>query len=137
MDVTATTRVSASPQRVAAFMFDPRHDPEWIGGAKSVEHPSSEPTRIGATVTRHGGFLGRKFSWTTKVVEYEANRWLRMEFVAGPMVGGEVTYRIEADEGGSIVSIRNTGKGPQLVGWLVKRSVTKDLERLGRLVEQA
>ena len=118
-------------------MFDPRRDPQWIGGAKSVEPPVGEPTDIGATVTRHGGFLGRKFSWTTKVVEHDPNHRLRMQFVAGPMKGGHVTYCIEPEAGDSIVSIRNTGPGPQLMAWFVKRSVAKDLDRLASLVEQA
>ena len=58
-----------------------------------------------------------------------------MDFVEGPMKGGDVTYRIEPDGDGSRVSIRNTGPGPQLMGWFVRRSVAKDLERLARLVE--
>jgi hypothetical protein len=32
------------------------------------------------------------------------------------------------------VSIRNTGPGPQVMGWFVKRSVGKDLDRLACLV---
>ena len=135
MEATATRRIKASPTAVAAVMFDPRRDPEWIGGAKSVEPPSGDPTGIGARVTRHGGFMGRKFSWQTEVEGFEPDRILRMRFVAGPMKGGDVTYRIEPEGKGSRVSIRNTGPGPQLMAWLVKRSVGKDLDRLARLVE--
>lgn len=80
--------------------------------------------------------MGRKFSWTTEVVEFEPDRLLRMNFVAGPMKGGDVTYRIDPDGGGSRVSIRNTGTGPQVMGWFVKRSVGKDLDRLASLVER-
>jgi uncharacterized protein YndB with AHSA1/START domain len=116
-------------------MFDPRH-PEWIGGARSVEPPAGEPTAPGARVTRHGGFMGRKFSWQTEVVEFEPNRLLRMNFVAGPMKGGDVTYRIEPEQGGSNVSIRNTGPGPGFMAWFVRRSVGKDLDRLATLVER-
>jgi hypothetical protein len=61
---------------------------------------------------------------------------LRMRFVEGPMKGGDVTYRIEPDGSGSRVSIGNTGPGPQLIAWFVRRSVGKDLERLARLVER-
>ena len=117
-------------------MFDPRRDPEWIGGAKSVEAPTGDRTKIGARVTRHGGFMGRKFSWQTEVMAFEPDRLLDMHFIAGPMKGGSVTYRIEPDANGSRVSIRNTGPGPNFMGWFVKRSVGKDLERLARLVER-
>jgi hypothetical protein len=57
-----------------------------------------------------------------------------MHFIAGPMKGGGVTYRIELEGNGSRVSIRNAGPGPQLMGWFVKRSVGKDLDRLAKLV---
>ena len=78
--------------------------------------------------------MGRKFSWQTEVVEFEPHRLLRMKFVAGPMKGGGVTYRIEPAPEGSRVSIRNTGPGPELMGWFVRRSVGKDLDRLAKLV---
>jgi uncharacterized protein YndB with AHSA1/START domain len=135
MEATATRKIAASPQVVAAVMFDPMRDPEWIGGAKSVDPPAGDPTRIGARTTRHGGFMGKKFSWQTEVEAFEPDRLLRMHFTEGPMRGGDVTYRIEPHGTGSRVSIRNTGPGPQLMAWFVKRSVGKDLDRLARLVE--
>ena len=118
-------------------MFDPRRDPQWIGGAKSIDLPAVDPVAQGARTTRHGGFLGRKFSWTTEVVDHQPNRRLAMRFVAGPMTGGEVIYAIEPEKGGSLVSIRNTGPGPQLMAWFVRRSVEKDLARLAKLVERS
>ena len=134
MEATAIRRMKAPPQSIADVMFDPCRDPDWIGGAKSVEPVRGDPTAIGARVTRNGGFMGRKFSWQTEVTGFEPNRLLDMRFVAGPMKGGGVTYRIEPAEGGSIVTIRNTGPGPQIMAWFVKRSVGKDLERLEQLV---
>ena len=136
MDVLATRDIRASPADVAIVMFDPRRDPEWIGGAKSVDVPEGDPTSIGARTTRYGGFLGRKFAWQTEVEGFERDRLLRMRFIEGPMKGGDVTYRIVAASGGSSVSIRNTGPGPQVFGWFVKRSVGKDLDRLARIVER-
>jgi len=136
MEATATRKIEASPGSVAAVMFDPRRDPEWIGGAKSVDPPQGDPTKVGARTTRHGGFMGKKFSWQTEVEGFEPDRLLRMRFVEGPMKGGDVTYRIEPDGSGSRVSIGNTGPGPQLMAWFVRRSVGKDLERLARLVER-
>jgi uncharacterized protein YndB with AHSA1/START domain len=134
MDVTASRAIPARPGRVAAIMFDPKRDPDWIGGAKSVDSTNGDPTRVGTRVTRHGGFMGKKFSWTTEVAGYEPDHLLHMTFVEGPMKGGTVTYRVEPEGAASRVSIRNTGPGPQLMGWFVKRSVGKDLDRLARLV---
>ena len=136
MDVTASRNIAANPGRVAAIMFDPTRDPEWIGGAKSVDPSTGDPIKVGARTTRHGGFMGRKFSWTTEVAGSEPDRILHMSFIEGPMKGGTVTYRIEPDGPGSRVSIRNTGPGPQIMGWFVKRSVAKDLDRLAKLVDR-
>ncbi|NUT00667.1 MAG: hypothetical protein HOP96_06805 [Sphingomonas sp.] len=136
MDVTAMRIMRSSPAQVAAVMFDPYRDPEWIGGAKSLDPPTGDPTAEGARVTRHGGFMGKKFSWTTEVVEHVPQRLLRMRFVEGPMKGGGVTYSIESSGGHSRVSIRNTGPGPSVMGWFVKRSVGKDLDRLAKLIER-
>jgi uncharacterized protein YndB with AHSA1/START domain len=135
MDVTASRTIRAGPEDVVRVMFDPRRDPEWIGGARSVDPSSGDPAAIGARTTRHGGFMGKRFSWTTEVVEHRPERLIRVRFVEGPMKGGDVTYRIEPDVNGSRVSIRNTGPGPQIMGWFVKRSVGKDLDRLAKLVE--
>jgi uncharacterized protein YndB with AHSA1/START domain len=134
VDVTASRTIAARPGQVAAIMFDPRRDPEWIGGAKSVDPAKGDPTKVGARVTRHGGFMGKKFSWTTEVQGFDPDHLLHMHFIAGPMKGGSVTYRVEPDGAGSRVSIRNTGPGPQIMGWLVRRSVGKDLDRLAKLV---
>ena len=135
MDITASRNIAASPDQVATVMFNPRGDPDWIGGAKSVDPPTGDPTKIGARTTRHGGFMGKKFSWQTEVVAHEPARLLDMRFVEGPMKGGSVTYRIEPDGAGSRVSVRNTGPGPQIIGWFVKRSVGKDLDRLAKRIE--
>lgn len=136
MDVTASRLFRANPEQIAAVMFDPRRDPEWIGGARSVDPPTGDPTAVGARVTRQGGFMGKKFSWQTEVIEFQPSRLLRMSFVEGPMKGGAVTYHIEPAAGGSNVSIRNTGPGPFFMGWFVKRSVGRDLYRLAQLVER-
>lgn len=120
-------------------MFDPRRDPEWIAGAKAVEMLSSDPTEIGARMRRSGGFLSRKFSWVTEVVEFAPDALLRMKFVEGPMKG-EVSYAIEAADEGAKVSIRNSGGANFAVpgmSWMLRRSVAKDLMRLQSLVVAA
>lgn len=136
MDVTVTIDMPAPPERVAAIMFDPRRDPEWIGGARSVDMPPDDPTAIGARTRRNGGFLGKKFSWVTEVIEHRPNAMLRMAFVEGPMKG-EVSYTIEPTGSGSRVSIRNSGGAsfsmPGMT-WMLRRSVAKDLDRLKALV---
>jgi hypothetical protein len=138
MDVTVKRSFAASPSQVAAIMFDPRRDAEWIGGATSAEQLGGGGIGIGSRVRRHGGFLGRTFSWTTEVKEHVADRLLRMGVVEGPMRGSEVCYRVDPADSGSLVSIRNRGAASFSfpgMAWFLRRSVGKDLERLRRLVE--
>jgi uncharacterized protein YndB with AHSA1/START domain len=138
VDVEVTRMMRAPPKAVASVMFDPDRDPEWIGGARSVERLSPEPLLAGARVRRTGGFLGKKFSWVTEVLEHVPDRLLRMRFVEGPM-SGEVCYRIEPIAGGSKVSIRNRGGASfRLPGmsWMLRRSVARDLDRLADLVSR-
>ena len=136
MEAAVERHIDARPEAVAKLMFDPMRDPEWIGGARSVDSPVGDPTETGARADRHGGFLGRKFSWTTEVVKHIPDHLLEMRFVAGPMKGGGVTYRIDPEGKGSRVSIRNTGPGPEFMSWFVRRSVAKDLDRLAELVRR-
>jgi hypothetical protein len=136
VDVEVSMPMRATPAAVASVMFDPDRDPEWIGGARSVERLSAEPLVPGGRTRRHGGFLGREFSWVTEVLEHVPERLLRMRFVEGPM-SGEVCYRIEPIEGGSKVSIRNRGGSSFTLpgmSWILRRSVARDLERLADLV---
>jgi uncharacterized protein YndB with AHSA1/START domain len=138
MDVLVQRRLAAPPSAVARTMFEPENDPGWIGGAKAVQRLTPGPLALGSRVRRDGGFLGRKFSWVTEVVDLLPERRLAMRFVEGPMKGG-VTYEIAPDDGGSQVSIRNHG-GASLafpgLGWMLRRSVAKDLERLDGLVRR-
>jgi uncharacterized protein YndB with AHSA1/START domain len=137
MDIKVERSIAAAPAAVAAVMFDAENDPAWIGGAKAVRKLSDGPLAVGARVRRDGGFLGRKFHWVTEVTDYEPDRRLAMSFVEGPMKGG-VTYEIQPDGAGSLVSIRNHGGASFSVpgmGWMLKQSVAKDLDRLAALVQ--
>ena len=71
MDVQVSKHMGAAPAAIASIMFDPQRDPEWIGGARAVERLDSDPHEIGARVRRTGGFLGRKFSWVTELLEFK------------------------------------------------------------------
>jgi hypothetical protein len=137
MDIVVERRVAASPAAIAKVMFEPENDPAWIGGAKAVHRLTAGPIAVGSRVRREGGFLGRSFSWVTEVADLEPDRRLAMNFVEGPMKGG-VTYEIAPETAGARVSIRNHGGASFSVpgvGWMLRRSVAKDLDRFARLVE--
>ena len=136
VDVTVRSTIPAAAADVAAVMFDPNRDPEWIGGAQRVEVITPQPYGVGARVRRHGAFLGRSFAWVTEVTEFEAGRLVRMKHVAGPFTGG-VDYSISPVAAGSEVVIRNYGKASfwfPFMAAMMRASVRADLKRLGRLL---
>lgn len=138
MDVRVERDVQAPPAAVARVMFDPDQDPRWIGGAKLVERLTPGPLGPGSRVRRHGGFLGRKFSWITEIAALEPDRHLRMTIVTGPL-RGDVAYDISPSGAGSRVSLHNRGQSRfamPLMSWFVRRSLTADLARLAALIER-
>lgn len=138
MDIRVERTMKAAPAAVARVMFAAENDPQWIGGARSVEVLTPGPLAMGTRVRRQGGFLGRKFSWVTEVTALAPERRVEMAFLEGPMRGA-VTSEIHPTDDGSRVSIRNHG-GANVsmpgIAWMLKRLVAKDLERLAGLVER-
>jgi Polyketide cyclase / dehydrase and lipid transport len=138
-DVRVESYVARSPEDVAAYMFDPHHDPEWITGIEHVEPPAA-PVGVGIETHRVARFMGRRIDYVLRVIEHIPDRRLAMESVQAPFPMG-VTYGVEPDGSGSRVSLRVTG-GYGLVMRLtqpimrrqIKRNLEADLRHLrGRL----
>jgi uncharacterized protein YndB with AHSA1/START domain len=144
LDVTATVRIEASPERVAAVEFDPERDPEWIGGVDRIERLTPAPLAVGSEVRRIGGFLGRPIEWIMQVQTFEPARRVGMHARKSPFPM-DVDYVLEPLDGGQATSasirIRGEGRGmyglpAPIMGPMVRRSVTSDLKRLKRIVEE-
>jgi hypothetical protein len=138
IDVTVSTATAATPEQVAQIMFDPRRDPEWIGGAKSAQQLPPGPYGVGTKVRREGAFLGRSLSWTTEVTEFAPERLIRMKHTAGPFRAAS-TIRSPRDQG-SEITIRNYGEASfrfPFMATLMQTSVAADLRRLKALAERA
>jgi Polyketide cyclase / dehydrase and lipid transport len=143
LDVTASIRINAPPPAVAAVQFDPNRDPDWIGGVDRVELLTPPPLALQSQVRRIGGFLGRRIEWVMRVDELEADRHVGMHALRSPFPM-EVDYLLEPLEGdrATLATIRIRGNargmyglpGP-LLGPMVRRSVSGDLQRLKRIVE--
>jgi polyketide cyclase/dehydrase/lipid transport protein len=143
LDVTATVRIEAPPERVAAVEFDPERDPEWIGGVQRVERITPPPLGPGSQVRRIGGFLGRPIEWVMNVERFEPARRVEMHALKSPFPM-DVDYGLEPLDGGRATraSIRIRGEGRGMYGLpgplmapMVRRSVAADLNRLKRIVE--
>lgn len=138
-DVRVEAHVAEPPENVAAYMFDPVHDREWISGIEDVDPPAA-PIGVGTETHRVARFMGRRIDYVLRVTEHVPDRRLVMASVRAPFPMG-VTYGVESDRSGSRVSIRVTGGygllmrlAQPVVSRQVRRSLQADLRHLrGRL----
>jgi Polyketide cyclase / dehydrase and lipid transport len=144
IDVVARQDIDAPPANVASVQFDPKRDPEWIGGVDRIELVTDPPIAVGSQVRRIGGFMGRPIEWLMRVEAFEPARHVGMHALQSPFPM-DVDYQLEPIDDGrrTSASIRIRGDaagmygampGP-LMGWMVRRSVQGDLKRLKRIVE--
>lgn len=142
-DVRVEAHVARSPHEVAAYMFDPHHDPEWITGIQHVDPPAA-PVGVGTETHRLARFMGRRIDYVLRVIEHVPDRLLVMESVRAPFPMG-VTYGVEPDGSGSRVRLRVTGGygllmrlAQPIVTRQIRRSLQADLRHLrGRLEANA
>src|SRR5689334_20571089 len=140
VDISAQIDIAAAPADIAAVMFDPQRDPEWMKVVRGVEilDPALAP---GARVRRTGSLMGHEFQWTTEVEAIHFPHVLTLRIVDGPSVG-TVFYQIQRSAGGSTVKIRNVGE-PKGLGFVpvgmitgpMQTALSADLDRLKAIVE--
>ena len=141
IDVSVEVEIAAAPADVAAVMFDPQREPEWIKAVTGVEMMDAA-LAPGARVRHRGSFLGREIAWTTEVQAVHFPHVLTLTITDGPFVG-TVNYGIARSAAGSRVRIHNVGK-PTAFGFLPEALLTApmlsglkaDLERLKAIVEK-
>jgi hypothetical protein len=141
-NVRVEAHVGRSPEDVAAYMFDPRHDPEWITGIEHVD-PTAAPVAVGTETHRLARFMGRRIDYVLRVIEYVPDRLLVMESVRAPFPMG-VAYGVEPDPSGSRVSLRVTGGygllmrlARPIVSRQIRRNLEADLRHLRRRLESS
>jgi uncharacterized membrane protein len=141
VDVTATTMIDRPREEVAAYLRDPANDTSWIGGLSSARLLTPEPVAVGSQVERVAGFLGRRVEYVNEVTELTGDR-LVMRSVRSPFPM-RVTYgHRQAGDGATEVSVRVEGNAGRfyalaapLLGVAVRRSITRDLRNLKRVME--
>jgi Polyketide cyclase / dehydrase and lipid transport len=140
IDVSVDIEIAASPADIAAVMFDPQREKDWVEAVEAVEliDPALAP---GAKVRHRGTLLGREISWMTEVEAVHFPHVLTLRISEGPFVG-TVRYEIQRSGGGSRARVRNVGQ-PTALGFLpaamiegpMRSAMTADLARLKALVE--
>jgi len=144
VDITAEVAIRRPLEHVTAYMIDPAHDPQWIGGVREARMETSPPLAVGSRVARIASFLGRRVEYVNEVTELDPERVLDMRSVKAPFPM-RVTYSFEPADGGAATIVRDRVRGAPggffklfgpVLGPLVKRSVQQDLERLRDLLER-
>ena len=93
VDVSAEIDIAAAPADVAAVLFDPAREPEWMPAVKSVEviDPALQP---GARVKRTAAIMGRSLVWTTAVESVHFPHVLTLRVIEGPFTG-VIAYNVK------------------------------------------
>src|SRR5437764_3614396 len=134
IDVTVETEIAAAPADVAAVMFDPQREPDWMSAIKQVELIDAA-LQPGARVKRTESFMGKEIGWTTEVEAVHFPHVLKLKIDEGPFTG-TVSYQIQRSPGGSMVRIHNQGQTTKF-GFLpasfiegpMRSALTADLKR--------
>jgi len=140
IDVSVEIEIAAAPADIAAVMFDPQREPEWMKEVTGVEiiDPALTP---GARVRRRANVMGQEIGWTTEVEAVHFPHVLTLRVVDAPVVG-TISYQIQRSPGGSTVRIRNVGESKKfgflpsgLIAGPMKSALSANLERLKTIVE--
>ena len=140
--VVVEAEIERPRDEVAAYVFDWRNDPTWIGALRDVRLETDGPLGVGSRVARVASFLGRRIEYVNEVVELEPGFRLAMRSVKAPFPM-RVVYELEdADADSTRIRIRAGGDATgfyRLAGPLLDRAVERgirgDLGRLKRLLE--
>lgn len=134
--------VAAPPEAVWAVLADPYAYRAWVGGAKRIRGADdgfpAEGTRLYHTI----GLGPLRLSDSTRVLEADEPRLLRLEARMGPLGTALVELRLERHAEGTLVRMYETaGRGVnrilQPAGDLLLRGRNAwSLEQLKELVEQ-
>jgi hypothetical protein len=128
-------------EEVAAYAGDPTNATEWYANITSIEWRTEPPLAVGSEMDFVARFLGRRISYTYRVTELVPTARLTMRTADGPFPM-ETTYAWEPVQGGTRMTLRNTGEpsgfarlGRGAIERAIRRSTTKDLARLKDLLE--
>ncbi|MFF1338503.1 SRPBCC family protein [Streptomyces sp. NPDC058290] len=145
VDVLTETVIAVPCERVAAYVADPSHAPEWYENISSVEWQTPPPAALGSRIAFVARFLGRRLAYTYEITAYEPGRRLVMRTSEGPFPM-ETTYTWEPHgESGAHtrMTLRNRGEpsgfatlGAPVMAASMRRAQHKDLARLKALLER-
>jgi len=109
--IEESVSIAQPPEHVFDFLSKAENLPVWDSSVVHAEQIGSGPVEVGTRARGTSKVLGRRFDWTTEVIELDAPRRATFRAVEGklhftvtnvlePADGGtRYTYRVEADAG--------------------------------------
>jgi hypothetical protein len=122
-EVSKEILINGAPADIAAVMFDPLRDKDWMTAVTSSE-PQSRGITVGAEVKRTSLVSGASVPWTTAVEAFHFPHVLRLTIGGGET--GAIKYEVQRSGTGSVARVR-AASDKDLFGF--------DLEKLKALVE--
>ena len=141
IDIAADIEIAADPADIAAVMFDPSREAEWVSVVTGVEVIDPALVR-GARVRHMARVMDKEVSWTTEVETVHFPHVLALRIADGPVVG-TTRFDIQRSGTGSRVRIRTVGDPGAALSFVpvsmvtgpLQSMLTADLERLKSIVE--
>jgi uncharacterized protein YndB with AHSA1/START domain len=142
VDVRCERTIQRPRSEVAAYAADPDHTTAWYANIKAVEWETPPPLAVGSRLAFIATFLGRRLAYTYEIRELVPGERLVMSTAEGPFPM-ETTYTWEdAGEDATRMTLRNRGEpsgftkiAAPVMARAMKRAMTKDLARLGAILE--
>jgi uncharacterized protein YndB with AHSA1/START domain len=139
MEFFVEKTIHAAPEEVAAVMFDPAREGEWMAKGAKAEFLTPGPLAVGSRVHHEAGIHGWKMSFITEVKALDPGRRLEMEIVENSD-HGVIIYIVSPTAGGSIATILVRDEGmariPHSV-WARKQQAQENLAHLATLISRA
>lgn len=143
VDVRCERTILRPRAEVAAYAADPVNATSWYANVKAVEWETPPPLAVGSRLAFIATFLGRRLSYTYEIRELVPGERLVMSTAQGPFPM-ETTYAWEdAGHGATRMTLRNRGEpsgfkkvAAPVMARAMRRAMTKDLERLGAILER-
>jgi uncharacterized protein YndB with AHSA1/START domain len=143
VDVSCERTIPRPRAEVAAYAADPDNTTSWYANIEAVEWQTPRPLAVGSRLAFIATFLGRRLSYTYEIRELVPGERLVMSTAQGPFPM-ETTYTwADAGDGGTVMTLRNRGEpagfkkvAAPFMARAMRRAMTKDLERLGAILER-
>jgi uncharacterized protein YndB with AHSA1/START domain len=142
VDVRCERTIARPRSEVAAYAADPDTTTAWYSNIKAVEWETPPPLAVGSRLAFIATFLGRRLTYTYEIRDLVPGERLVMSTAQGPFPM-ETTYTWEdAGDGATRMTLRNRGEpsgfqkvAAPVMARAMRRAMTKDLERLGAILE--